>query len=107
MNENQTSSKPTDAEQPSGKGLDETPCSASSVDHAQIIRTWEDSLKDMQSRIRVEQKKAEEATIKVNALQEEYWRLEGRLDVAKELVRKQSLPNAGSDARRAGLRNQQ
>jgi len=66
----------------------------SSVDHAQIIRTWEDSLKDMQSRIRVEQKKAEEATIRVNALQEEYWRLEGRLDVAKELVRKQSLLNA-------------
>lgn len=27
MNQNQTESKPTDAEQPSGKGLDETPCS--------------------------------------------------------------------------------
>jgi hypothetical protein len=30
MNQNQTSLKPTDAEQPSGKGLDETPCCASS-----------------------------------------------------------------------------
>lgn len=28
MNQNQTESKPTDAEQESGKGLDETPCSA-------------------------------------------------------------------------------
>lgn len=28
MNENQTESKPSDAEQSSGKGLDETPCSA-------------------------------------------------------------------------------
>ena len=73
--------------------LDAPTCSASSVDHAQIIRTWGDSLKEMQSRIRVEQKKAEEATIRVGALQEEYWRLEGRFDVAKELVRKQSLPN--------------
>jgi hypothetical protein len=30
MNQNQTQSKPTDAEQESGKGLDETPCSADS-----------------------------------------------------------------------------
>jgi cysteine sulfinate desulfinase/cysteine desulfurase-like protein len=68
-------------------------CSASSVDHAKILRTWEDSLKDMQSRIRVEQNKEKEANIRASALQEEYWKLEGRLDVAKELVRKQSLPN--------------
>ena len=73
--------------------LDAPICSASSVDHAQIIRTWEDSLKDMQSRIRIEQRKANESTIRVAALQDEYWKLEGRLDVAKELVRKQSLPN--------------
>jgi len=32
MNQNQTESKPTDAEQERGKGLDETPCSASSED---------------------------------------------------------------------------
>lgn len=83
----------TEAKLPIESGSSLTPCLASSVDHAQIIRTWEDALKDMQSRIRVEQKKAEEAGIKATALQEEFWRLEGRLDVAKELVRNQFLAN--------------
>jgi hypothetical protein len=41
MNQNQTESKPTTPEQPSGKGLDETICSPSSVEVSDLDRTEE------------------------------------------------------------------
>lgn len=64
---------------------------APTIDHATIIKTWEESLKDMKSKIRKEREKALEATTKADALEEQYWHLEGRLDVAKEYIRQQSL----------------
>lgn len=44
MSENQTPSKPADAEQDSGKGLDETTCSASLSAHEAVAKIPSDQL---------------------------------------------------------------
>jgi|GEM_PF-6344511 len=100
--DNQISEPSIETPSERGDGLGGSTVRQSPVDHAQIIRTWEDSLEGMKTKIKDEQKKAEVARIIVGALQEAYWRLEGRLDVAKELVRKQSiLPNTQISRREA------
>lgn len=67
------------------------------IDHVKIIRTWEDSLEDMKSKIRKEREKALEASTKADALAEQYWYLEGRLDVAKEYIRGHTPPATSTE----------
>ena len=62
------------------------------VDYQKILQNWENSLRNMKSKIEVEKKKAQDATIKAEALQEQYWNFESSLDKAKELISKQVLP---------------